>query len=200
MLSSTLFGRNRRAVLGLLYGHPDQEYYLRQIVRAAGGGHGAVQRELEQLSDAGIIRRCVRGSQVYFQANAECPIFAELRSVIVKTAGAADVLRSALAPLGDRIRLAFLYGSMARTQQKATSDVDVLVVGKVEFREIVAALAEAQSQLGREVNPTVFGVDEFRAKISARHHFLQNVLKREKVFLIGDGRELERLAAERLAD
>ena len=199
-LSETLFSRNRRAVLGLLYGRPDQEFYLRQIVRAAGGGHGAVQRELKQLSDAGIIRRTLRGSQVYFQADAECPIFAELKAVIVKTAGVADVLRTALAPLGNRIRLALLYGSMARSQQSVRSDVDVLVVGDVEFREVVAAMAEAQSQLGREVNPTVYGVDEFRAKIAARHHFLQSVLEKEKVFLIGDQRELERLATERLAD
>jgi len=200
MLSETLFSKSRRTVLGLLYGHPDQEFYLRQIVRAAGGGHGAVQRELKQLSDAGIVRRVVRGSQVYFQANTECPIFPELKAVIIKTAGVADVLRTAFAPLGDRIRVAFLYGSMARTQPNAASDVDVLVVGDVEFREIVAALAEAQSQLGREVNPTVYGADEFRAKIAARHHFLRSVLKKEKVFLIGDQGELERLVAERLAD
>ena len=89
---------------------------------------------------------------------------------------------------------------MARGQQNIRSDADVLVVGDVEFREVVAAMAEAQSQLGREVNPTVYGVDEFRAKIAARHHFLQSVLKKEKVFLIGDQRELERLATERLAD
>jgi predicted nucleotidyltransferase len=186
--------------LGLLYGHPDQEFYLRQIVRMAGGGHGAIQRELKQLSDAGIIRRTLRGSQVYFQANAECPIFAELKAIIVKTAGVADVLRTALAPLGDRIRLALLYGSMARSQQNIRSDADVLVVGHVQFREIVAAMAEAQSQLGREVNPTVYGVDEFRAKIAARHHFLHSVLKKEKIFLIGDQRELERLATERMAN
>jgi predicted nucleotidyltransferase len=200
LLSATLFSRNRRAVLGLLYGHPDQEFYLRQIVRAAGGGHGAVQREIQQLSNAGIVRRTVRGSQVYFQANSACPIFEELKTIIVKTAGAADVLRTALAPLGDRIRIAFVYGSMARGQQKSLSDVDVLVVGDVEFREVVAAFAEAQSRLGREINPTVYTPDEFCVKISARQHFLRNVLKKEKVFLIGDQRELERMAAERLAD
>ena len=88
-------------MLGLLYGHPDQDFYLRQIVRAVAGGHGAVQRELKQLSDAEIVRRFLRGSQVYFQANAECPIFQELKAIIVKTVGVADVLRTALAPLGE---------------------------------------------------------------------------------------------------
>jgi uncharacterized protein len=87
-LSETLFSKSRRAVLGLLYGHPDQQFYLRQIVRAAGGGHGAIQRELKQLAEAGIICRAVRGNQVHFQANPECPIFEELKAVVVKTAGA----------------------------------------------------------------------------------------------------------------
>jgi uncharacterized protein len=199
LLSGVLFSKSRREVLGLLYGHPDQEYYLRQIVRAAGAGHGAVQRELKQLSDAGIIRRLRRGNQVYFVANAECPIYQELTAIVVKTAGVADILKSALAPLGDRIRIAFVYGSIARVRQSATSDVDVLVIGEVGFGEIVGTLAEAQVRLGREINPAVYGADEFRAKISARHHFLVSVLEREKVFLIGDDRELERLVTERMA-
>ena len=199
-LSETLFSRNRRAVLGLLYGHTDQEFHLRRIVRAAGGGHGAVQRELKLLSDAGILRRTVRDSLVYFQANEECPIYAELKALVVKTAGAADVLRAALAPLADRIRIAFVFGSMAEARQKSASDVDVLVVGEVEFREIVAALADAQSQLEREINPTVYSLEEFLAKLSAGHRFLASVMKKEKIFLIGDQRELEKLVEQRLAD
>jgi predicted transcriptional regulator len=101
-IGSVLFSKNRRAVLTLLFGHPDQPYYLRQMVRACGGGVGAVQRELGQLAAAGIIRRTVRGHQVYFQADEACPIFEELKGVVVKTAGVADVLRVALAPLADR--------------------------------------------------------------------------------------------------
>jgi uncharacterized protein len=199
-LSETLFSKNRRAVLGLLYGRPDQSFYLRQIVRLSHGGHGAVQRELKSLSEAGILRRTIRDKQVYFQANSECPVFEELKSLIVKTAGAADVLKAALAPLGDRIQFAFIFGSVASAKQKAESDVDVLVVGDVTFREVVVALSEAQLQLGREVNPTAYAADEFRSRLSARHHFLTRVLKKEKVFLIGDERELERLAEKRVAD
>ena len=101
-LSEALFSKNRRAVLGLLYGHPDRAFYLRQIVRMSGGGHGAIQRELKALSDAGIIQRTARDKQVYFQANAECPVFAELKALIVKTAGVADILKAALASLGKR--------------------------------------------------------------------------------------------------
>ena len=198
-LSETLFSKNRRAVLGLLYGNPDQAFYLRRVVRATGGGHGAIQRELKALSDAGILRRTVRDRQVYFQANPECPVFEELKALIVKTAGVADVLKAALAPLGDRVQIALLYGSMARARQTRDSDVDVLLVGDVAFREVVAALADAQSRLSREVNPTVYAPDEFQSKLASGHHFLTSVLKTEKVFLIGSERELERLAQKRLA-
>jgi predicted nucleotidyltransferase len=199
-LSETLFSRNRRAILGLLYGRPDEQFYFRQVVRAAGGGHGAIQRELKHLSEAGIIHRDVHNSQVYFQAGADCPIFEELKAIIVKTAGVADVLRTALAALSDRIRVAFVYGSMAAGRQRSESDVDVLVVGDAGFREVVAVLAQAQTQVGREINPTVYPPEEFCAKLSARHHFLGNVLAQEKIFLIGDERDLERLAQQRLAD
>lgn len=190
-LAETLFSKNRRAVLALLYGHPDRDFYLRQIAKTTGGGHGAVQRELKALSDAGILRRTVRDKQVYFQANSECPVFGELKSLIVKTVGVADVLKAALAPLADRIEIALIYGSVARIEQKRHSDVDLLVVGDVTFREVVAALTDAQSQLRREVNPVVHAPDEFKAKLAAGHHFLTCVLKTETVYLIGDEHESE---------
>jgi predicted nucleotidyltransferase len=199
-IGSALFSKNRRAVLALLFGHPDQSYYLRQIVRACGGGVGAVQRELGQLATARIIRRTVRGNQVYFQADPSCPVFEELKGLMVKTAGVADVLRSALAPLADRIALAFLFGSIARAQQGRPSDVDLMVVGNVGFSEVVAALASAQEQLAREVNPVVYSPEEFHSKALVGQHFLRRVLKTQRIFLLGDENELARLAPQRLAD
>ncbi len=200
ILGQTLFSRNRRAVLGLLFGHPDEQFYMRQIVRISGGGVGSIQRELKQLNEAGLLRRMVRGNQVYFQASVDCPIFAEIKSILAKTAGAADVLRSALAPLADRISVALIYGSVARGQERAQSDIDLLVIGDASFGEVVATLAAAQAQLCRETNPTVYPPQEFSAKILAGQHFLKSVLKREKIFLIGDDRELKRLAEKRVAD
>ena len=138
-LAEILFSRNRRAVLALLLARPDEEFYLRQIVRAAGGGMGAIQRELGQLVQAGILRRTVRHKQVYFQAESACPIFEELRSIVTKTFGIADVLCAALAALDDRIELAFLFGSIARGEAQSGSDVDLLIVGDVTFAETVAA-------------------------------------------------------------
>ena len=116
-LSETLFGKTRRAVLSLLYSHIGDAFYLRQIVRTAGVGLGAVQRELKQLSDAGIIQRTVRGRQVYYQANPQCPVFAELKALVMKTVGIAGIIQAALAPLADRIRIAAIYGSVARTEE-----------------------------------------------------------------------------------
>ena len=199
-LSITLFGKTRRSVLSLLYAHADESFYVRQIARNAGAGMGSVQRELQSLYSAGIINRTVSGRQVYYKANRECPVFSELKSLIIKTAGVADMLKAALAPLADKMRAAFIYGSIAGGTEKRESDVDIMVVGDVTFAEIVSVLQKAQKAIGREINPSVYPAAEFKAKIAAEHHFLKSVLKTDSIFLIGDKRELERLAQKRLAD
>lgn len=193
-LSATLFGKTRLAVLSLLYTQPDETFYWRQLVRAAGVGLGAVQREVRRLSDAGIIRRMVRGRHVYYQANSQCPVFEELRRLVVKTAGVGDILRSGMALLADRINFAFVYGSVACGEQYRGSDLDMLVVGDVTFAEIVSALGGTQEKLGREINPTVYSPAEFRSKLKTGHHFLKAALGGIRIFLIGDERELARLA------
>jgi len=198
-LSETLFGKTRRAVLSLLYSHIDDAFYLREIVRIVGAGLGAVQRELKQLSDAGIIQRIIRGRQVYYQANPQCPVFAELKALVMKTVGVAGVIQAALVPLADRIRIAAIYGSVARSEEHRGSDVDLLVVGEATFADVVSALDQAQSILNREINPTVYPIGEFQSKLSAGHHFLSTIVGKPMVFLIGDKRELARLAKRRLA-
>jgi DNA-binding transcriptional ArsR family regulator len=198
-LSKTLFSKTRRAVLSLLYSHVDDTYYLRQIVRAAGVGLGAVQRELKQLSDAGIIQRIVRGRQVYYQANPQCPVFIELKALVIKTVGIAGIIQAALTPLADRIRIAAIYGSIARSEEQRGSDVDLLIVGKVTFAEIISSLVEAQKTIGREINPTIYPPAEFRSKVGAGHHFLNSILRGPMFFLIGDKRELARLAKKPVA-
>jgi len=159
-----------------------------------------VQREVKRLTEAGILRRTVRGHQVYYQADPECPVFADLKGLVVKTAGAVDVLRDALAPLTGQIKVAFIYGSVARFHQRSASDVDLLVIGDVSFGDVVSALATAQKPLGREINPTVYSPAEFRSKLKAHHHFLSSVLRNEKVFVIGDEHGLAGLDPIRLAD
>ena len=199
-LAATLFGKTRRAILSLLYGHADESFYLRQIARTTGVGLGPIQRELKQLTDAGIIQRSVQGRQVYYQANSKSPVFTELKSLITKTAGVGDTLRNILTPLIDRLNIALIYGSIASGKEKRDSDIDLLIIGKVTFAEVVAELQLAQEQLGREINPTVYPVDEFTAKLAENHHFLRDVLGGPRMFLIGDENELKRMVEERLAN
>lgn len=198
-LGPVLFGKTRRAVLGLLYGHADEIFYFREIVRASEAGVGAIQRELRQLTAAGILRRARRGNQVHFQANPECPVFAELKGLVSKTTGLVDVLRAALAPLADRIELAMVYGSLAKGSERQQSDVDVLIIGSATLSEVVSALAPAQRQLRREVNPTVYPRAEVLSKLASGHHFLTTVLAEPKVLLVGSDDEFRRLVEERLA-
>jgi uncharacterized protein len=198
--ATVLFGRTRRRVLGWLLGHPDEPFYLRQIVRHAGAGQGAVQRELDLLTRAGLLRRSVRGRQVYFQANRESPLFPDLQAIFLKTAGVADVLREALAPVADRVRVAFVFGSAARGELRVGSDIDLLIVGDVPFESVAHALADAQARLGRDVNPTVYPPREFVTKVRAGQHFLTTVVDAPHVFVVGGPDELARLGAKRLAD
>lgn len=193
-LSATLFGKTRRAVLALLYSHVDESFYLRQIVRAAGVGMGSVQRELKKLSESGIILRTTRGKQIYYKANPDCPIYDELKSLVMKTAGIGDILKAAFVPLTDLINVAFLFGSLVRGDERSSSDVDVLVVGNVSFAEVVSALEQVQETIRREINPIVYPPKEFRSKLAADHHFLKTTLNNPKLFLIGDEHELAKLA------
>lgn len=193
VLSKVLFGQTRRSVLALLFGHADEQFYLREIARRGGTGIGATQRELGQLTEAGLISRVRRGHQIYYQANRKNPIFSELKSILVKTSGIRDILLEGLTSLEDRIKLAFVFGSIARGEEKASSDVDLMVVGEASFTDVVSALGQIEAKLGREVNPTVYGPREFREKLVAKDHFLSTIAKEKKLFVIGDEREFRRL-------
>jgi uncharacterized protein len=197
-LSSMLFGRVRSAVISLLFCNSHKSFYFREIERIAGMGRGAVQRELENLVNVGLVFRRKQGNQVYYQANPGSPIFAELKSLMVKTTGIADVLREAMTPLRERIKAAFIYGSFAKGTDTADSDVDVLVLGELEFSEVVDALAKAQESIGREVNPSVYPVDEFMTKLSSGRHFVTSLVGEPKIFLFGDEDVFGRLDEKRL--
>lgn len=191
ILSDTLFGRTRGAVLSILYGHVGEAFYLRQLARLADITLGPVQRELRQLVGAGLVSRKTVGSQTLYTANQESPVFAEIKSLITKTVGMHDVLSSALEPLRKKINLAFVYGSVAQSSETKHSDVDLMIVGNVDFGTTVEKLLDAQRTLNREINPTVYSVKEFRKK--ARENFLKNVLVEKKLFIIGDDNVLRGL-------
>jgi len=185
-LGDLLFGQTRGGVLRLLFGQPDQSFYVRQIARETGASVGAVQRELETLSEIGLIRRSATGNLVFYQANREHPVFAEMQSLIAKTLGVFQLFRSALDPLVTRIALAFVYGSMARRDENADSDVDLMIVGDVTLDEIIAQLAPVERVIRRTINPTIYSSKEFKTKLQGGNHFLRSVTQGEKVFLIGD--------------
>lgn len=199
-LASTLFGRTRRRVLGLLFGRPDEEFYVREIIRVTGSAPGAVQRELRTLEAAGILARRRGGNQVYYRANPKCPVFADLQAIVMKTVGLVDVLCAALDPLREQIQVAFVFGSLARGQVTSESDVDLLVVGDVGFGDIVEHLVSTGSALGREVNPVVHSAEEFRKRVAVADHFLTSVLREPKLFVCGDVDELGRLGAGGVVD
>jgi predicted nucleotidyltransferase len=198
-VADLLFGRTRGAVLALLYGHVDQSFYTRQIAREVDASVGAVQRELENLSKVGLIVRSSVGSQVFYQANREAPVFSEMRALVSKTIGIFSVLQSALHPLAQRVLVAFVYGSVAREEETAQSDVDLLVVGKATLDEVLSRLASVEKNIGRPINPTVYSVAEFKSKLAGRNHFLNAVLNGQKVFLVGDENELRKVGGVRLA-
>ena len=195
----SLFGRTRTALLAMLYGHADQSFYVRQLVRAVGAGHGALQRELKHLTEMGLVLRRTQGNQVLYQANSQSPIFSEVKSLITKTVGIHDVIRSALVSLGSEIQIAFVYGSVARQKERADSDVDLMVLGNASFSDVVSALGPAQTALGREINPTLFPVSEFRSKLAAGNHFLRSVMKEKRLFVLGTDNELAKMASKQLA-
>jgi hypothetical protein len=187
-------------VLALLFGHADKRFYQRQIIQMLGLGSGSVQRELAQMTRVGILTRTTEGRQTYFQANRECPIFDEIRGLVRKTFGIAAVLKDAFAPLASRIRIAFIYGSVAAGTETGASDVDLMVIGDVSTAEIVSAIGGAQHKLGREVNPSIYPAPEFCRKLSEGRHFITSVVNGTKIFLIGDERQLKELAHVRVVE
>ena len=199
-MADVLFGKGRGAILGLLYEHPDESFYYRQLARELNGlSAGTIQRELDLLSQLGLIERSTVGKQVFYRANRSHPIFPELRALVTKTIGSIPTLRSALGPLADSISIAFLYGSMARGEEKSESDIDLMVVGSTTLEDVVTKLSSVESSLRRAVNPTVYSPSEFKAKLASGNHFLNSVMRGEKVFLIGDEDELRKVGGIRVA-
>ena len=191
-LSSLLFPEYRRRVLGLLLLRPDEALHGREIARRTGLPAGSVTRELGKLAEAGLLKREKRGNQQVYTADTSGPIFLELASILRKTSGLADVLSEALAPLAPKLRVAFIFGSVAQGRESAGSDIDVMLIGEASFRQVVELLHPTQTVLGREVNPKILAAAEFKRK-ARREPFLVDVLAKPKIFLIGNAHDLEEL-------
>ncbi len=186
-LANVLFTKTQQRVLGLLYGQPEQSFYLNQVVSLANIGKGTVNRELERLAAAGLAVKKKVGNQNHYQANPECPIYQELLGIVRKTFGVADVIRSALGSILDGIALAFIYGSIAKAKDTAKSDVDLFVVTEeLAYSEVMELLFEAEQQLGRTINPTMYGLDELKEKVQQENAFVTRVLAQPKIWIKED--------------
>ena len=194
-LASTLLPGYRRRVLGLLLLRPEEALHGREIARRTGLPAGTLTRELKRLADVGLLKREKRGNQQVYSADTSCPVFNEVAGILRKTSGLADVLVEALAPAAQKLRVAFVFGSMAKGTEVGASDVDLLLIGDIGFAEAVELLYPAQATLGREVNPKVFTAAEF--SIKAGEPFLRDVLAKPKIFLIGNEHDLAELAGRK---
>lgn len=190
-VSDLLFpNQYRRKVLGLLIMRPDQQIHLRELARMIGAAPGTLKKELDALCRAGLLHSQRIGNQTRFSANTDHPVFPELQALIRKTTGMGDALRLSLVPLADRIHAAFVFGSMASATENANSDIDLMVIGEVTFADIINATYETQTALGREINPKVMSPAEWQDKKTAGNAFLQDVMAKPRIMLIGDAHAL----------
>lgn len=191
-----LFPGVRAKVLAATFGQPDREWYLTELARTLDSRPSSLQRELEALSEAGILTQRRDGRRVYLKPDRNSPVFADLKHLLEKTAGLIPVLQSELEPLGGSVYLAFLYGSVARSEETSASDIDLMVIGEAGLSDLIPALRSSERALGRPVNPTVYSVKEFQQKARSRDHFLATVLRGAKQFVKGSEHELEAIAGE----
>jgi predicted nucleotidyltransferase len=190
-LADALFSKVQQRVLGVLFGNPDRSFFANEVIARADSGTGAVQRELTRLESAGLLNVKRLGRQKHYQANPSAPVFTELRDLVMKTSGLADVLRAALSPLGERIDAAFVYGSIAKGESTPASDIDLMIVSDmVTYRDAFVALEEAGNRLGRKVNPTVYSQAEVKSRLRQRNAFITRVLAQPKIWLIGNERAI----------
>ncbi|TAN55642.1 MAG: MarR family transcriptional regulator [Betaproteobacteria bacterium] len=184
--AATLFGKTRRAVLAQLFLDPQREFRLRELARLTGISSGAVQYELRRLAAAALVRRTERNDLVTYRAGVDSPIFAELRAIVEKTSGIEALVREALQPASRAIRLAFIYGSIAKGLNRARSDLDLLVVGAIAFGELIRLLQPVEERIGREISPRLFSEREFRRRLKQRDRFLTSILHGPKIVLMGE--------------
>ena len=190
-LSTALFSNTQQRVLALLFGQPERSFFATELIGLAGGGSGAVQRELKRLDESGLVTVKWVGNQKHYQANPQSPIYAELCGIVQKTVGLAEPLRAVLMPFAKKIVAAFVYGSVAKRSDTAQSDIDLMVVSEsLEYADLFAALEGVATALGRTVNPTIYTRQELAKRVQQKNAFVTRVLAQPKVWLIGGENDL----------
>lgn len=192
-----LISKTTQGLLAATVLQPQRWWYLSDLAKHLGRRPSSLQGPLASLVSAGVLLRRKDGNRVYFQADPSCPFLSELQGIIAKTVGLVDVLREALLPLNSRITVAFVHGSVARSLERASSDVDLIVIGSLGLSKLSPVLEAVEGRLGRPINASVYTPQEFAKKIDAKNHFLRAVLDKEKLFVIGNTDELERTACRK---
>jgi DNA-binding transcriptional ArsR family regulator len=187
-----LLPKTRQGILAATLVQPEKAWYVSELARRMRVPSSSLQRELQELTEAGILKSHRQGRMVYYQANTDSPLFPDLRGLLLKTAGLVDVLRDALKPVAARIMLALVYGSIASGQERSESDIDLMVIGNVSPADLALPLRRAREQLGRDINPTVYLVTEFNKKRAARDHFLSHVLTGPRLIVLGSENDLDK--------
>ena len=186
-----LLPKTRQGLLAAVLMRPEKAWYASELARRLGVPPSSLQRELRDLTEAGVFTAHRQGRMCYYQANAESPLFPELRGLMLKTAGLVDVLSDALKSLGRKVRFAFIYGSIASGSERSDSDIDLMVIGSISPMELSAALRNPRDLLARQINPIVYSWEEYERKRLAKDHFLRGVLDKPKLFVIGNEHELD---------
>jgi predicted nucleotidyltransferase len=191
-LSSALFSQVQQRVLALIFGNPDRSFYTREIMKNVGSGTGAVERELAKLESSGLVTTQRIGNQKHYRANRASPIFEELYGLVLKTVGLAEPLRQSLQPYADRIRVAFVFGSVAKEKDTARSDIDLMVIGDdLNYSDLYTALQNAEELLKRKVKPNFLSMEDWQRKISQKNSFISNIRTQSKIFIIGSENDLQ---------
>jgi len=185
-LWNALFTRTQRQVLSLMFGFPDRSFYANEVVRRAGVGTGSVQRELARLSACGLLSVSRIGNQKHYQANPESPIFSELRSIVIKTFGVLDQLRTALGDLHADIHLAFIFGPGVLSAAQESPDIDMLIVSdSLDYAQVVGAFTETENRIGRTVHPVLMNRDEFDSLETGASEKTPGILDQPRTLLVG---------------
>ena len=185
-----LLPRVRQAILAATILHPEHWWYMSDLAKHLNVMPSSLQRELASLVEAGILKKRQDGNRIYYQPDPQCPILPELRGLLVKTSGIADILKAMLQPFWERTDFVFIYGSIARDEETSSSDVDLMLIGDLRLMELSPALREAEKQLGRPINPTLFRWQEFAYKAEEGNHFVTTILNAPKIYLKGSEDEL----------
>lgn len=189
-IGDALFTKAQQKVLSLLFGRPDKSYYLNEIVRYAAMGKGVISRELAKLTAAGLLVVCKQGNQNHYQANANAAIFSELKQIVLKTFGLVGLLQAGLEPLLPQLEQAFVYGSVAKGEDHASSDVDVMLVGHdLSYSDVMQMLMPVEKQLQRAINPTLYSPEEFAERLATGQNFLTQVMAQARIDLLNKPQE-----------